>query len=95
MSNFKQSILSFGPLKQGAVINAVFEVVSDLKITGVTPSCGCTASSYTDKTVTIKYRTKAVPAHLGNEYESVKTAMVFFSGGSMEKVILKVIITNV
>ena len=95
MTNFEQATKIFGTVKQNTVLEAEYRVVSDRIVVEVSPSCGCTAAFFTEKSVTLKYKTGAVPAHLGSSYLSTKFAVVRFSDGTMEKIYLKVTITKV
>ena len=95
MTNFEEASKTFGTVKQNTVLEAEYRVVSDRTVTGVSPSCGCTIAFFTEKSVTLKYKTGAVPAHLGSSYLSTKFAVVHFSDGSLEKIYLKVTITRI
>lgn len=95
MTNFNRNIADLGTVKQYTTVEAEYKVVSDRIVKSVSPSCGCTIAFFTEKSVTLKYKTGAVPAHLGSSYLSTKFAVVHFSDGTMEKIYLKVTISKI
>ena len=94
MTNFDSNTKSFGPVKQGTVVEAEYNVVTARTISSVIPSCGCVDAFVGNKRVLLRYRTKTIPIHLGNFMEDVKFAVVHFTDGTIEKIYLKITITR-
>ena len=94
MTNFDSNTKSFRPVKQGAVVEAEYRVVTDRNVVSVTPACNCLSVSTSNKKVILRYKTRTVPEHLGNFQEDSKFAVVRFSDGTIEKIYLKVTINR-
>ena len=94
MTNFDSNTKSFGPVKQGAVVEAEYRVVTARNIVSVTPACNCLSVSTSNKKVILRHKTGTVPAHLGNFQEESKFAVVRFSDETIEKIYLKITITR-
>jgi len=76
----------FGIKPSGIKITAKFIYEGDKKIKAVKPSCGCTASSVKENTVTLVYTTGTIPPHLKKKGEMrvSKPATVIFEDDSEE-----------
>lgn len=92
MTNFEKGTINLGPATKGDMLEARYRVISDRIVAGVSPSCGCTAASFSGNNVVLKYKVAAIPAHLGNIQKVSKFAIVKFTDGTVEKIYLNVTI---
>ena len=95
-SNFEKDTVYLGEVPERKTIKVRFDVTSEKNIVRVEPACGCTPSTFSQKTVYFKYRTGNVPLHLREKGRSLidKSVEVFFSDGTKEKVFVKAILIN-
>ena len=90
MTNFENGTINLGTATKGVMLEARYKVISDRIVAGVSPSCGCTTTSFSGKNVVLKYKVAAIPAHLGNMQKISKFAIVKFTDGTAEKIYLNV-----
>lgn len=83
MSNWRETKINIGEVKEGTIINVTFNSKESLKnIKSITSSCGCSVPTYSSKTkiLDVVYTPKSIPKHLVKQgfYKATKYITIVY-----------------
>ena len=85
MSNFKQTVIDLGTVKEHSINPAVFYKTPDAKpIVSATPACQCTAITVEQDHISTSYHANVVAEQSGGSMPINKRITVVFNDGTQE-----------
>jgi hypothetical protein len=87
MSNWKNTHISLGVLKENNSYSFEFESIEKLDVLSAKPGCGnCTSlEGYKDNKLKVTYKSNGIPYHLGKNKQPVnKTITITYQDGTTE-----------